>query len=138
MAQIDAELMPRANRPSVGYQPEEINDEEQPEAPEEKEVQADQNTVDTEEDSVIMRGNNLPIVDLSKHHTEGNEAHYIQTNHIVATLTENKKLTEDNIKKAEFHFMLDLKTLISKTAINLERTRGRASMRGEEREIRRR
>ena len=81
-----------------------------------------------------MRGDNLPIVDLSKYHTEGKEAHYIQINHTVGRLTENKKMTEENIKKAEFNFMLDLKTLISKTAIDLEMTRVRTSMRREERD----
>ena len=49
-------------------------------------------------------------------------------------LTENKKLNEDNLKKAEFNFMLYLKTLISKTGIHSEITRVRASMRREERD----
>ena len=48
-------------------------------------------------------------------------------------LTANKKATENNIKKAEFEFMLDLKTLISKTAIDPELTRVRTSMRREDR-----
>ena len=95
-------------------------------------MQAEQNTVDTEEDSVITRGDNLPIVDLSKYHTDGKEAHYIQINHIVGRITENKKLTEENIKKA--NFMLDLKTLISKRAIDSEVARVRASMRREEKD----
>ena len=81
-----------------------------------------------------MRGDNLPIVDLSKYNTEGKEAKYIQINHIVGKLTANKKTTEDNIKKAEFEFMLDLKTLISKTAIDPELTQVRNSMRREDRE----
>ena len=81
-----------------------------------------------------MRGDNLPIVDLSKYHTEGKEAHYIQINHIVGRFTESKKSTEENIKKAEFNFMLDLKTMISKTAIDPEMTRVRTSMRREERD----
>ena len=133
IAEIDAELTQRANRIGGGYRP--IQEEEnEPEAPEEGELQAEQNTVDTEEDSVIMRGDNLPIVDLSKYHTEGKEAHYIQINHIVGRLTENKKMTEENIKKAEFNFMLDLKTLISKTAIDPEMTRVRTSMRREEKD----
>ena len=34
----------------------------------------------------------------------------------MSKLTENKMLTKDNKKKAEFNFMLDLKSLISKTA----------------------
>ena len=79
-----------------------------------------------------MRGDNLPILDLSKYHTDGKEAHYIQINHIVGRNTENKKLTEENIKKAELNFMLDLKTLISKTAIDPEMTRVRASIGREE------
>ena len=49
-------------------------------------------------------------------------------------ITENQKLTEENIKKAEFNFMLDLKTLNSKTAIDPEMTRVRASMRREEKD----
>ena len=81
-----------------------------------------------------MRGDNLPIVDLSKFNTDGKEAHYIQINHIVVKLTGNKKITEDTINKAEFEFMLDLKTLISKIAIDPELTSVRASMRREERD----
>ena len=76
-----------------------------------------------------MRRDNLPIVDLSKYHTDGKESHHIEINHIVGKLTENKKLTEDRIKKAEINFMLDLITLISKTAVDQEMTRIRASMR---------
>ena len=83
---------------------------------------------------MIMQRDNLPIVDLSKYHTDGKEAHYTQINHIVGRITENKKLTEENIKKAEFNFMLDLKTLISKTAIDPEMTRVRASTRREEKD----
>ena len=136
IAEIDAELTRRAHRIGGGYRPlqPEEEEEEEPEAPEEGELQTERNTVDTEEDSVIMRGDNLPIVDLSKYHTDGKEAHYIQINHIVGKITENKKLTEENIKKAEFNFMLDLKTLISKTAIDPEITRVRASMRREEKD----
>ena len=81
-----------------------------------------------------MRGDNLPIVDLSKYNTEGKQAHYIQINHIVGKLTTNKKITEEHIKKAEFEFMMDLKTLIAKTAIDTELTRVRTSMRREDRE----
>ena len=46
----------------------------------------------------------------------------------------NKKITEDTIKKAEFEYMLDLKTLISKTATDSELTRMRASMRLEDKD----
>ena len=76
-----------------------------------------------------MQGDNLSIVVLSKYNTDGKEAKYIQINHIVGKLTTNKKATEDLIKKAEFEFMMDLKTLISKTAIDPELIRVRNSMR---------
>ena len=73
-------------------------------------------------------------MDLSKFNTEGKEAHYIQINHIVGKLSGNKKITEDTIKKAEFEFMMDLKTLIARTAIDPELTRVRISMRRQDRE----
>ena len=81
-----------------------------------------------------MRGDNLPIVDLTKYITDGKEAKYIQINYIVGKLTANKKATEEHIKKAEFEFVMDLKTLISKTAIDPELTRVRNRMRREDRE----
>ena len=121
--------MRRGNRLGGGYQPLQEETENNPE-----EGEIEQEPEDTQEDSIIMRGDNLPIVNLSKYNTEGKEAKYIQINHIVGNLTTNKKITEDNIKKAEFEFMLDLKTLISKTAIDPELTRVRTSMRREDRE----
>ena len=131
IAEIDAELIRRANRLGGGYQP---LIEEQKEQPDEVREEGELENNETEEDSVVMRGDNLPIVDLSKYNTEGKEAKYKQINHIVGKLTTNKKATEDHIKKAEFEFMLDLKTLISKTAIDPELTRVRNSMRREDRE----
>ena len=73
-------------------------------------------------------------MDLSNYNTDGKEAKYIQINHIVGKLTTNKKATEDHIKKVEFEFMMDLKTKISKTAIDPELTQVRNSMRREDRE----
>ena len=129
IAEIDAELLQRTHWGT--YHPL-TEDTEETENPEEGELVPEQ--PETEEDSVIMRGDNLPIVDLTKFNTDGKEAHYIQINHNVGKLTGSKKISEDTIKKAEFEFMLDLKTLISKTAIDPELTRVRASMRREERE----
>ena len=68
--------------------------------------------MDTEEDSVITRGDNSQITNLSNYHTDGKDAHYRQIEHIVGNLTENKKVSGNNMKEAEFIFMLDLKTLI--------------------------
>ena len=83
-----------------------------------------------------MQVDNLPIVGLTEYNIDSKEAKYIQINHIVGKLTANKKATEDHIKKAEFEFMMDLKTLISKTAIEIdpELTRVRNSMLREDRE----
>ena len=131
IAEIDAELIQRTNRLGGGYHPltEETGE---PQNTEEGEIEPQQ--PETEEDSLILRGDNLPIVDLSKFNTEGKEVHYIQINHIVGKLSGNKKITEDTIKKAEFEFMMDLKTLIARTAIDPELTRVRISMRREDRE----
>ena len=98
ITEIDAELIRRANRRGGGHQPlqnapEEAVEEEDAEFPEDGEIENEQNPVDIEEDSVILRGDNLPIVDLAKYKTEGKEAHYIQINHIVNQLT-TKKLRE--------------------------------------------
>ena len=49
-------------------------------------------------------------------------------------LSGNKKIPEDTIKKAEFEFMMDLKTLIARTVIDPELTRVRISMRREDQE----
>ena len=81
-----------------------------------------------------MQGDNLPIVNLTKYNTDGKEAKYIQINNKVGKLAPNKKATEEHIKKAEFNFMIDFKTLISKTATDPELTRMRNSMRREDRE----
>ena len=130
IAEIDAEIMRRANRLGGGYQPIQEETEENPE-----EGEINQELEDTEEDSIVLRGDNLPIVDLSKYKADEKEAKYIQINHIVGKLTSNKKITEENIKKAEFEFMMDLKTLTSKTATDPEVTHVRNRMRREDREI---
>ena len=124
IAEIDVAIMRRSKRLGEGYQ---LIYEETEKNAEDGEIEREPE--DTEEDRIILCGDNLPNVNLSKDNTEGKEAKYIQINHIVGNLTSNKKVTEDNIKNAEFEFMLDLKTLISKTAIDPELARVRSSMR---------
>ena len=109
-----------------------VEEEEPEELLEEGEIE--QETAETEEDSIIMRGDNLPVVVLTKYNTDGKEAKYMQIKHIVGKLTTNKKATNDLITKAEFEFKMDLQTLISQTAIDLELTWVRNSMRQENRE----
>ena len=73
-------------------------------------------------------------MNLSIFNTDGKEAHCFQTNHILGKLSGNKKITKDTVKKAEFEFMLVLKSLISRTAIDSKHTRVEATMRLENRE----
>ena len=60
IAEIDVELMRRSNRLGGGYQ---LLQEETENNPEEGEIE--QEPEDTKKDSIIMRGDNLPIVNLS-------------------------------------------------------------------------
>ena len=57
--------MRRANRLGGGYQPIQEEPEENTE-----EGEINQEPEDTEEDSIILGGDNLPIVDLSKYNTD--------------------------------------------------------------------
>ena len=66
ITEIDAELLRRANRLGGGYKPIIPEEEETEEMRKKGEVE----TAETE-DSVIMRGDNLPIVDLRKYNTDG-------------------------------------------------------------------
>ena len=81
IAEIDAKLMRRAERLRGGYQPIQREPEENS-----KERDFEQKPQDTEEDSIIMRRDNLPIVNLSKYNADGKEAKYFQMNHIVGNL----------------------------------------------------
>ena len=121
-----------ANRLGGGYRPLVEKDEEPEKTREESELE--QKIAKTEDDSVIMRGDNSAMVDLSNYNTEGKAAHYNQINLIVGKFTSNKKITGDHNKKAEFVFVMDRKTPISKTVIDRELTRVRNSMRREDRE----
>ena len=90
-----------------------------------KEQPAEERMNDSESEggSQIIRGDNLPIVDLKNYNTEGKEAHYKQINQIIGVVTERKKATEETIKKAEMDFMLDLKNLIAKSTTDAELNR---------------
>ena len=93
----------------------------------------EENEPDSEGESQIVPGDNFPIVDLKAYNTEGREAQFIQINQVIEKLTENKKATEDVIKKAEFNLMLDLKTLIAKSNTDAELYWVRDAMRRAER-----
>ena len=77
----------------------------------------------------MIRDDNFPIVDLKSYNTEGKEIQFIQINQVIEKITGEKKSTEDTIKRAEFNFMLDLKTLIAKSWTDAELNRVRDAMR---------
>ena len=131
IAEIDGELLTRANRFGGGYQPLEERREEQ-EAPQAE--MAEETEQESEGESQIIRGDNFPIVDLKAYNTEGKEAQFIQINHVIEKVTGNQKNTDETIKKAEFNFMLDLKTLIAKSSTDVELNRVRDAMRRDDKD----
>ena len=77
-----------------------------------------------------MRGDNLPKQ--IQQRPKGSEVHSDETHHGNSG-SEDEKIVE-SIKKAEFEFMIDPKTLMSKIAIESELNRVQNSMRREDRE----
>ena len=131
IAEIDGELLTRANRFGGGYQPLEERREEQ-EAPQAE--MAEETDQESEGESQIIRGDNFPIVDLKAYNTEGKEAQFIQINQVIEKATGNQKNTKETIEKAEFKFMLDLKTLIAKSSTDAELNRVRDAMRRDDKD----
>ena len=78
------------------------------------------NDPESEGEKQIIRGDDLPIVDLKNYNTEGKEAHYVQINQIIGVVTEGKKATEETNKKPVTDFMLDLKSLIANITVHLQ------------------
>ena len=131
IAEIDGELLTRVNRFGGGYQLLEEQAEEEDQEPQQPEI-IEEAEVESECESQIIRGDNFPIVDLKAFNTEGKEAQFIEINQVIDKVTGNKKVTEETIKKAEINFMLDLKTLIAKSATNAELNRVSSAMRRNE------
>ena len=127
IGEIDGELLTRANRFGGGYQPLEERIEEEQVAPQPE--MAEETEQESEGKSQVIRGDNFPIVDLKAYNTEGKEGQFIQINQVIEKVIGNKKYTEETIKKAEFNFMLDLKTLIAKSSTDAELDRVRHAMR---------
>ena len=77
-----------------------------------------ENVSSTEENEVARPTASFPIVDLEGYDIAEKANHYIQVNHII----ENPKIViaeaEQTFKKAEFNFMMDLKTLIHETSVD--------------------
>ena len=136
IADIDGQLIHRANRLGECYQPlQEIVEELDQIQMEERLPEEQLIDPESEGESQILRGDNLPIVDLKNYNTEGKEAHYVQINQIIGAVTEGKKDTKETIKKAEMDFMLDLKSLGAKSATDVELNRIKLALSREDRSM---
>ena len=113
-----------------GLHPLEERIEEEQEAPQLE--MAEKTEQESEGESQVIRGDNFPIVDLKAYNTEGKEAQFIQINQVIDKVTGNQNTTEETIKKTEFNFMLDLKTLIAKSSTDAELNRVRVATRRSE------
>ena len=129
IAEIDGELLTRANRFGRGYRPLEEQVEEQQEPQQQQPEIIEDTEQESEGESQVIRGDNLPIVGLKSYNTDGKEIQFIQINQVIEKITGEKKCIEDTIKRAEFNFMLDLKTLIAKSSTDAELNRVRDAMR---------
>ena len=129
IAEIDGELLNRANRFGGGYQPLEEQAGEQQEPQQQQPETIEDTEQESEGESQVIRGDNFPIVDLKSYNTDGKEIQFIHINQFIEKITGEKKGTEDTIKRAEFNFMLDLKTLIAKSSTDAELNRVRDAMR---------
>ena len=98
IAQIDGELIQRTNRLGGGYQPMQVAEQIPNEIQAEEQPMEDRtNDSESEGESQVIRGDNLPIEDLKNYNTEGKEAHYVQINQIIGAITEGKKLAAETI-----------------------------------------
>ena len=130
IAEIGGELLTRANRFGRGYQPLEEKVGEQQEPQQQQQLETIEDTEqESEGESQVIRGDNFPIVDLKSYNSDGKEIQFIQINQVIEKVTGEKKSTEDTIKRSEFNFMLDLKTLIAKSSTDAELNRVRDTMR---------
>ena len=103
IAEIDGQLIQRANRLGGGYQPLQTIREEQEQIPMEEQLPEEQsNDPEKEGESQIIRGDNLPIVDLKNYNTEGKEAHYVQINQTIGVVTEGRKSPKKQLRKRKW------------------------------------
>ena len=72
----------------------------------------------TEENEVAKSSSDIPIADLKDYDIAEKTIHYIQINHVIDIPKTKSAEAAENFKKAEFNFMIDLKTLKHKTSVD--------------------
>ena len=71
---------------------------------------------------------NFFVLILKDYDIAENTIHYIQVNHLIEKLKTKNAEAEENLKKAEFNFMVGLKTVIHKTSIDTKLLRLKMSL----------
>ena len=83
IAEIDGELLTRANPFGGGYQPLEEQVGEQQEPQQQQPETIEDTEQESEGESQVTRGDNFPIVDLKSYKTDGKEIQFIQINQVI-------------------------------------------------------
>ena len=76
------------------------------------------NVSSTGENEVARQADSFLIVDLKENDIAEETMQYTQVNHMIEKLQTVNAQAEEHPKKAEFNFMVDLKTLIEKTLVD--------------------
>ena len=71
----------------------------------------------TEECEVLRPSAIISIVGLKDYNIAKQTIHYIQVNHVIEKPKTKNTEAEENLKKAEFDFMIDMKTLLHKSSV---------------------
>ena len=71
-----------------------------------------------EESRMAKSSSNFPIVDRKDYHIAEKTIHYIQVNHVIEKPKTKNAEAKEKLEKAEFNFMIYLKTLIHKTSVD--------------------
>ena len=136
VAAIDLELLFRnneKNRWSGGYL--EFNEQRVSTSTERNRQEFTENVSSTEGSEVARPTASFPIVDLKDHEiAEKKTFHYIQVNYMIEKPKIVNAEAEENLRKSEFNFMVDLKTLIHKISVDPQLLRLKICLRNDHKE----
>ena len=90
-------------------------------------------TSSTEESEVAKSSSNFAIADRKGYGIAEKTIHYIQTNYVIKK-PNTKSTKAEKLKKAEFNFMIDLKTLIQKISVEIKLLQLKVCVRNKQRD----
>ena len=85
-----------------------------------KKKQESENVSSTKKSDVLRPTANLPFVDLKDYNITEKTIHYIKVYHVTEKPKTKNTRAEDKLRKADFNFVVDLKTLIHKILVDLK------------------